>query len=433
MHFEMDWLAGGNAHISEELLTRCRLSLNVSDQQLFRHEDLLGEHQVKDAILVSAYPLALWFAANWWRLRWESSPISNAADREHDWCMSHSLAAAGNGYAWPSLTFTSDGDNIHLDLQPDSERSGPLRYLERLDTWVTANVFEAGIDQFVTHTLQHLEGSSVQTELKELWHILSEERACSATALLRQLEARLGYDAEEAPQAMLDKLKNLMATRGEEAIQELASLGHHQAEQAIEEIEQRLAHAGETIKLPFKNLAKAERLITESRPWAVGYDAARELRKRLALDAGPLSNRRFADLLEAPVQLLEDSTVNQPMAIGIGEMAASEKARVSLGKKRKDARRFMAARLVAEGLNGGEVGRWLPCTNTATARQKYQRAFAQEFLCPYQDLIDWMDTTSPEEELLQAAAEHFEVSPLLVNHVMINHGHLARASAGALQ
>lgn len=433
MHFEMDWLADRNSPPSEELLTRCRLSLTLNSQQLFRYEDLLGEHQVKDALVVSVYPLALWFTANWWRLRWEPGLLSNATGNEHDWNMSHRLAAAGNGYAWPNLTFISDGENIHLDLQPDGESSGPVRYIERQDAWVAAETYEACIDQLVQQTLRQLDGACEQTQLQELWHILSEERGNPAMALLRQLEARLGYDPEEAPQSLLNRLTTLMAGHGEAAIQELANLGHGQVEHTIEDIEQRLAGTGETIKLPLKNLAKAEQLIAGSRPWAMGYEAAKKLRKQLALDAGPLGNRRFTELLEAPVQLLEDSDVKQTMPIGIGEIAAGDRAKVSLGKKRKDARRFMAARLIAEGLNGGGAGHWLPCTNAATARQKYQRAFAQEFLCPYQDLIGWMDTTSPEEELLQAAAEHFEVSPLLINNVMVNHGHISRASVGAFQ
>jgi len=433
MHFEMDWLEDCNSAASEELLTRCRMSLTLNNQHLFRYEDLLGEHQVKDAIVVSAYPLALWFTANWWRLRWEPGPLSNATGNVHDWSMSHMLAAAGSGYAWPNLVFVSDGDNIQLDLKPDCESTGPLRYIERLDTWVMAEAYETCVDQFVKQTLQKLDGAFEGTQLQELWRILSAERANPATALHRQLEARLGYDPEEAPQALLNKLTTLMTDHGEQAIQELASLGHDQVEGNIADIEQRLANPDEAIRLPFKNLGKVEQLITGGRPWARGQEAARNLRKHLALDAGPLSNRRFAELLEAPVRLLEDNDMKQSLSIGIGEVATNDRARVSLGKKRKDARRFMAARLVAEGLNGGEAGLWLPCTNAATARQKYQRAFAQEFLCPYQDLIDWMETTSPEEEILQAAAEHFEVSPLLINTVMVNHGHIPRTGLEAFQ
>jgi hypothetical protein len=40
----------------------------------------------------SAYDLALWFAANWWRLRREPERAGT------DWAMSHRLAAIGGGY-----------------------------------------------------------------------------------------------------------------------------------------------------------------------------------------------------------------------------------------------------------------------------------------------------------------------------------------------
>ena len=75
----------------------------------------------------------------------------------------------------------------------------------------------------------------------------------------------------------------------------------------------------------------------------------------------------------------------------------------------------------------GKAGSWLPCTNVSTVRQKFQRAFAQEFLCPYWDLIEWMNTTSPNDETMEAATEHFDVSSLLVNTVMVNHSHRPRS------
>lgn len=92
MQFEIDWIKGSKeASASADLLTRCHLALQVNDRQLFRHEDLLGNHQVKNAIGVSAYPLAEWLAANWWRLRWEPGLTSNDASAAHDWKMSHLL------------------------------------------------------------------------------------------------------------------------------------------------------------------------------------------------------------------------------------------------------------------------------------------------------------------------------------------------------
>lgn len=436
MRFDTEWLINQrNSAASEELLTRCRLGLRFRNYQLFRHESLMDEHQVKDTIVVSAYPLALWFAANWWRLRWEPGLTANDAADLHDWNMSHALAAAGSGYAWPDLTFASDGENIQASLRPTRETTGSVRYIERLDAWIPAEEYEAGVDEFIKRTLEQL-SSEEQTALDDLWQTVCDERATPSIARQRQLEARLGYDPEEAPESLLTLLIQLIQAHGEGPVHELACLGYNRAEKTIQEAQRRLADTGDSIALPLRNVRKVGELLTEGapgHPWQKGRNAANEARSQLGLDKGALSNRSLAELLTTPEQLLENDQADQPLSIGIGEVGDNGRAKVALGKKRKDARRFMVARLMADGIYSGPSGSWLPCTDASTARQKFQRAFAQEFLCPYHDLVEWLDTTSPDEELMEAAAEHFEVSPLLVNTVMVNHGHIPRSELEAFQ
>lgn len=436
MRFDIEWIEHQQQPASEERLTRCHLGLTFRDQQLFRHENLLGEHQVRDSITVSAYPLALWFAANWWRLRWEPNRTTDGAPALHDWKMSHMLSAAGDGYAWPNLTFSSDGESILVNLKPSRESTGPVRYIERFEDWLAAEEYEASVDRFIIQTLEKLNGSAKQTSLHDLWQTVCEERASPVVAQQRQLEARLGYDPEEAPELLLSMLTRLISVHGKGAIQELACLGGDRTERAIHNAQQCLSATTDAIKLPMKSVRKVVELISSGKPgqpWELGQDAANKMRSHLGLDKGPLNNRKLADLLETPPQLLENQQTAERLPIGIGEVADSGRAKVVLGRKRKDARRFMAARLVADGIYAGETGNWLPCTDATTVRQKFQRAFAQEFLCPYSDLIGWMNTTSPDEELMEAAADHFEVSPLMINTVMVNHGHIPRSELEAFQ
>lgn len=437
MQFEIDWIKGSKeASASADLLTRCHLALQVNGRQLFRHEDLLGNHQVKNAIGVSAYPLAEWFAANWWRLRWEPGLLSNNASVVHDWKMSHLLAAAGEGYAWPNLTFASDGQSIQLDFQPNGGSTDSLRYLERLEAWVPAKQFESGVDAFIDRTLEQLNGYAEQTPLHQLWQTVLEERATPPLALQRQLEAKLGYDPEEAPEPLIALLLKLASAHGETAIQELACIGYKHASNTIEEAEQVLTQAGDLVNLPMDSVGRVAELLGDGKsghPWEKARDAANEARQHLGLSKGPLNNQRLSELLGTTPQFLENNPSAHRLPIGLGEVTDSGRARIALGKTRKDSRRFMTARLIADGIYAGETGSWLPCTNAATARQKFQRAFAQEFLCPYNDLIEWMDTTSPDEEAMEAAAEHFEVSPLMINTVMVIRGHIPPSELDAFQ
>ncbi len=61
-------------------------------------------------MLVSAVPLALWFASSIWRLLYECGP--QRRETELSWRLAHHLASAGHGYLWPSLVFRSDGARV---------------------------------------------------------------------------------------------------------------------------------------------------------------------------------------------------------------------------------------------------------------------------------------------------------------------------------
>jgi len=68
---------------------------------------------------------------------------------------------------------------------------------------------------------------------------------------------------------------------------------------------------------------------------------------------------------------------------------------------------------------------WLPTTDTATARQKLQRAFAAEFLCPITTLQEYLNGDL-SEEAIEDAGEHFEVSSVMVRSHLANNGLLPR-------
>jgi Zn-dependent peptidase ImmA (M78 family) len=55
-----------------------------------------------------------------------------------------------------------------------------------------------------------------------------------------------------------------------------------------------------------------------------------------------------------------------------------------------------------------------------TARQKFQRAFAQALLCPHEDLVDYVGTENPSGDDLSAAARHFRVSEQVVRTILVN-------------
>src|SRR5207245_8077866 len=95
-------------------------------------------------------------------------------------------------------------------------------------------------------------------------------------------------------------------------------------------------------------------------------------------------------------------------------------------KGNRPARRFEAARFIADELSAKGSDRWLPITDAATARQKLQRAFAAEFLCPIDSLRSYLgDEFLPEA--IEDAGEHFGISEMAVKSHLANHQLIPRS------
>jgi Zn-dependent peptidase ImmA (M78 family) len=68
----------------------------------------------------------------------------------------------------------------------------------------------------------------------------------------------------------------------------------------------------------------------------------------------------------------------------------------------------------------------LASTDLSTARQKYQRAFAAELLCPVDAVVNFLDGDL-SESALDEAAEYFEVGEITVRSLLSNNGYLPSA------
>ena len=89
-------------------------------------------------------------------------------------------------------------------------------------------------------------------------------------------------------------------------------------------------------------------------------------------------------------------------------------------------------RFVAEPALDPGASRWRrldalgPLSAARSGRQKFQRAFAQEFLCPFDDLRSYIPDETPADDDIHAAARHFHVSERLVQTTLVNHNVIDR-------
>ena len=148
------------------------LTIVLGNTAVTRNEDVWSR-TVRDEVRLSAYPLALWCVASWWRLRWEPLPMRPATPN-HSWRMAHEMAAAGYGYLWPQMFFAFDGESMHVwarQSAPDAQAS--VRYLLDAHHAIPGSAFEHTLDEFIAHVIARLDAVDVhRTTLHDLWHEL---------------------------------------------------------------------------------------------------------------------------------------------------------------------------------------------------------------------------------------------------------------------
>lgn len=375
--------------------------------------------------LVSGYLLAEWLTWNWWRLTVEPKPYYP----QDDWAFAHRLSTIGAGYIWPNLTIYSDRERTILIAKPTHPQNfAAFRYIADQALILPTQAFVASVDRFIGQIQGQLRAESIpETNLDRIWAEVCAERADSAIAYYRRIEALLGADPDEGDPAQIQQLLADANCLGLEAIQEIA---------ADRVPGQRTPTADELIALAQTRgheIRQGEMAPCDANPlpahhqvpaWQRGYQAADMLRKQQRLGQEPLTNLRLAELCGVSDTSLQASTEGAAFAFSLNDESGNA-GRIVLRSKNEQGRRFELARLLGDRIAGGFDDRLSPATRSYTYRQKLQRAFAAELLCPFQSLeAKLCGDYSPEAQ--EDAAYHFNVSERVVKTLLINHHRLER-------
>lgn len=384
-------------------------------------------NRLRQSPLLSAYHLAEWFAWNWWRLRWE--PRSHSPD----WAFSHRMSTIGSGYIWPDITIFSDGERTALVSRSTPERqSTPFRYINDSISVIPAGQFERGLDTFLEQVIDRLESAGVtDTNLHSIWASVLGERADPSLARLRKLEALLGVDPDSA-QSALDVLNADAAKVGEAAVEELAAEFGQTGKLHSQDELRGLAQVKGFDADPAKVIDLRTDLVpifSGATPAArVGQEVARSVRSTLRLGEDVLTNDTLANIAGVDARALERRNSSESeVSFAIDESA--NKGRVVLRSKWDTGRRFELARLLGDRLMTRGQKLFL-ATRSYTYRQKAQRAFAAEFLSPWETVLQMLDGDYSSESQ-QDVAGHFTVSPLTIHTMLVNRGRIAKEDFGA--
>jgi hypothetical protein len=164
-------------------------------------------------------------------------------------------------------------------------------------------------------------------------------------------------------------------------------------------------------------------------PWQAAAKAACLAREVWALGNGPLSNSDIAARFGIDVDFITkrgEPEASAPINAGYRD-GETDVISASLVSPYQENRRFALFRLVGDHLTAPKADRLLPaCANSKTYRQKFQKAFAQEVLCPSEVLIKYFGSTEPSDEAIEDAAHLFIVSPLMVKSILVNRRNVDR-------
>ncbi len=399
----------------EEILscTSSELCIELAGTCITRNYSLFEERR-REHVNVPTYPLAFWFAYNWWRLCYEPMQ-GGSSGLTTSWRRAHELGAADHGFAWPDIWFASDGENVTIWNDLFSNKSQSVQYLESLDFPVNISLgeFKKEIGDFVERTLRRIAEKMGDEDLAELWRDVAAFSGTPEYENRRILEAAMGYDFDECPEELLDYAISYGRQMGESTFREYAPLFslNPSARQGI--LEARGILGKPQLPGPFEGTRKQF-------PWQEGVAAAKLLRKELGIQQNPVKNKELLDLLGLPSSVFEaDGNDVKTVPCTVAKVNREE-YEFLLSRRSIPGKRFELSRMIGDLVTShAPSGNWLLATEFRTARQQRQRAFAAEFLCPADALEDFIREDDSEDTLLEAA-NHFQVSEKTVSSILMN-------------
>lgn len=404
---------------ADERATYSALGIRHGDVWLSEGRDLIA-NSLRSRPFVAAGELAEWIVWNWWRLRWEPRSTSRP-----DWAFAHTMSSIGSGYVWPNITIFSDEARTVLLTRPSAEApNAAFRYLNDYYGILPASVFFGELDRFVLSVLDRLDSEGItSSNVKRLWTDLTNERGDPQLGWTRKLEALLGAEPDESDPELLMRLTGDVAALGESGVEEIAADSTNSSKiPSAEELTSIATQVGSEQSTAAMISARPQGMGTKE-AWKVGTDLAEQVRRQLGKPSEPLTNQNLTDLAGVNSALVsERSPVVTPFTFAMKKQNAS---RIVLGGKWEQNRRFALARIVGDELAYASSGNLHPATRADTYRQRLQRSFAAELLCPYKALEGYLAGDYSREKM-EDAAEHFNVASLAVQTLLVNHGRISR-------
>ena len=415
---------------AEERASFGRLSVVVNGRTMTEGV-ALDSNELQPGPHVSGYHLAEWFVRNWWRLAYEPSLADDPDDTTMGWDFAHWMSTIGEGYVWPNIQLASDGFRVSVGSFPSEDPyAKAFRYVGagRLEVIAVEHLQDAA-RKLIDGVLNMLdEAHTRNTELHRLWSELQEEIGRTDVTVRRRIEAMLGFDPEEASPTTLRKRIADVKKLGCDAVAELAADANTRGSQVfaasdIRRVEKEVGFDGRIEDVVRPSPDSPIPVWGTCEAWRVGVATAHAVRRSAGLNGQPVDNPMLVNMAGTSVNVInERDRTAQAISFAMDDVSGS--SRIAMRSKWETGRRFDLARLIADRLFENDIGDpLLPATQSYTYRQKAQRAFAAEMLAPI-DAVDDFLSGDRSEDRYNDAAEHFNVSPVMISSLLRNNHRL---------
>ncbi len=425
----MNWAAPFSPCLTEEDMTLGDMSIKINGQCFTRNVSTVI-NSLRETIRVSSYPLALWFIEYWWRILYEPIPSGEQIEMSYNWKNSHNLASANCGYIWPDIKFIPDGQFITIISTPQYDNSRmPFFYLGMDEAAVVDNeTFCNAITKFIFSTINRLdEKGDKSTELHSLFAQLENEIKDEDFALYRRIEAILGYDPDQAPDVVIQKMEKALKKFSVDNLAEIASAcSTNETSNTIKDIESAISMTTTGIKGKWNSPISDIKINNRLPAWDAGRLIARRLRAALGNTNKKIETRTLCEFFEIPTKEL---SIRQPShdRFSISHVT-NENLYINFKNESSQfytvGRRFQLSRLIGSIL-AKQCEKIFISSDSKTYSQKLQRAFAAEFLAPIDEVKNFVEP-NVTNETVKKAATHFSVSPRTIAHSLTNNGVISK-------
>jgi hypothetical protein len=429
--FRFEWTPADGVKSSELAATWARLEIWIGANCVSQLEDR-DSGASRRSMFVSMYPLAEWAAYNWWQLQANLRPAAVVPDtwslaspsQSHSaggakWQRSHNLRGAGDGFLWPNLSLLPEGNVTRAIWRADPwpDEYARVRYLGQGADLIGTSFVRAALQEVIESTITKLDESGVRdTPLHQEWSAIAglpdDERAfCLAIARLGLDPFDLEGDIAESVVAAADLLPEPLLTEFLDSVEvQRFSDGLAWVQDGLG-----ILQDGPAARPVLLHDYQAPAITSYTQPWDAGYAQAHAVRAALGVDQSApfpideLIAKRVRGYLGRGLQALGGAGANNQPSLILAKNVGQGPAR------------FSEARALWFLLHRPDRAQYL-VTESRSDENRLNRAFAAEVLAPAGGIAELLGEwpASATQSDIEFAAEHFQVSPVLIERQIEN-------------